>query len=411
MLAFPCVNQSEILIQSKKSTDITRLSKNARISIITIDPGKKIAHTFGHSAIRIYDADNGIDSIFSLAAYTETDESLFLFHFFSGSLHYQAVSGRFVASLLSDEKQENRTWHEQELAVSQEQIQKIYADLSRPFTRTQQPVPYDEVTNNCSLSIYRLLENNLDNLKQTNISAPSGMTYRSTIMDKLQQRPFLSLAISVLLGTKADRKITAAESFFMPENLMNQLDYTVLAGQNGNRPLVLSHRKILDSPKIEQQEPLLSNYALIYWIIAFCIFLITVFQIIELRRRRIKKAVEYLLLSFDSLLFFLSGILGVFIVYLSFFSSHYISSSNYNFLWLLPLHSLLCFSVFYKKQSKLLSIYWITALTGTTVVLFFYATFPQHTTSEIIPFMCIIFFREIYQLVRKMPDTWQHIKR
>src|SRR6056297_1720604 len=75
-----------------------RLSADARLSLITILPGDPV-HTFaGHSAIRVYDPEQGIDRLYNYGTFNFNDP-LFIPKFLYGHLRYFLSVSRYPRAL------------------------------------------------------------------------------------------------------------------------------------------------------------------------------------------------------------------------------------------------------------------------------------------------------------------------
>ena len=63
------------------------LTTNARISLITAEPGKELYTSFGHSAIRVYDPATGLDLVYNYGTF-DFDAPGFYPNFLRGKLNY-----------------------------------------------------------------------------------------------------------------------------------------------------------------------------------------------------------------------------------------------------------------------------------------------------------------------------------
>src|SRR4051812_10371114 len=65
-----------------------RLSKQAKVSLLTYYPGEDLYSTFGHSAFWIYDPSRGMDRVYNYGTF-DFRESNFYLKFIRGKLPYQ----------------------------------------------------------------------------------------------------------------------------------------------------------------------------------------------------------------------------------------------------------------------------------------------------------------------------------
>ena len=105
-------------------------------------------------------------------------------------------------------------------------------------------------------------------------------------------------------------------------------------------------------------------------------FLFSIFLIISLyfSFRQIKYNNKFI--YFDSLLFFLSGMVGILILFLWFFTDH-ISTNNFNILWAFPLNILAPFFIMKRTDSRFLNNYMILSSFMTFLVLFIWIFYPE----------------------------------
>src|SRR5574344_50705 len=403
--------QSDYIQNPAKKNHSASLSPDARVSLITMDPGKEIYLAFGHTALRIYDFDSNIDTIYNFGVFPGADDPLFIFKFLKGDMQYQAAAGRFVPTAEFDQKQQNRVWHEQELNLTSEQIQTLYDQLQWVTTPDNSYFAYDCVLKNCATQAFDILS--FATQGSISITDNGLTTYRSLISSKLTSHPVALFGINLLLGTNSDKRLLAKEQTFMPDQLMTLILTSTIPDSNGNqKPLVRSSRNVVTPKNADTAvSHALFNYNLLLWVCAFLIMSLTCYQILCFKTYRNQKALEQTTAPFDLLLFFLSGFSGLLILYMTFFSSHYAVKLNLNFLWLFPLHLFAGFTVFHHKQSRILAIYWIISMICSAVPFIAGPLWPQTLLPSMTPLMLIIFCRETYQFVWSMPYPWYKIKR
>ena len=94
------------------SQDI-KLSPDAKISVITCDPGAELYSSFGHSAFRVLDRTQNIDQVYNYGTFNFKTNNFYI-KFARGKLLYDLSSYPFHY-FLRDYVKENRTVREQEL--------------------------------------------------------------------------------------------------------------------------------------------------------------------------------------------------------------------------------------------------------------------------------------------------------
>ena len=172
---------------------------------------------------------------------------------------------------------------------------------------------------------------------------------------KINENSWAALGIDLCLGAIIDKKINTRETFFLPENLMNYLD--LYEGDIIKRNIIYSPESEI-SYRENLPSPLLINLILSLIIVSITIF--------NFKSNKWNK-------SLDSLIFLISGSIGILIIYLWFFSNHFAGAQNFNFLWAFPLNFALIFAI-YKNKIPNWSIGYIKLLIILIILLFLHWT-------------------------------------
>ena len=177
------------------------LSKNAVISLITMEPSSKPDNYYGHSALRVYDEENDIDELFNLG-------------FKKNGLSYKNHS-RFIDAVNEDIRTYSRNWTEQELNMTHEQKQKMFELLILSCNGPYYGYRNDFLTENSTTKIFSLLKLILNE----NLEIVSGKhTYRSVINNDFISR-FDRIKNNILLGSNSDINFKTEDVCFTPELL------------------------------------------------------------------------------------------------------------------------------------------------------------------------------------------------
>ena len=137
--------------------------------------------------------------------------------------------------------------------------------------------------------------------------------------------------------------------------------------------------------------PLLINLILSLIIVAVTIF--------NFKRNKWNK-------SLDTLIFLISGSIGVLIIYLWFFSNHFAGAQNFNFLWAFPFNFALIFAI-YKNKIPNWSIGFIKLLIIMIILLFLHwSTGVQKYNLTLLPIFVALLIRYSF-LVHQIKKTIQ----
>ena len=193
---------------------------------------------------------------------------------------------------------------------------------------------YDYLRDNCSTRVADILIDDTNNkFRDDKLKSEAIITYRELIHEKISENSWAALGIDLCLGAIIDKKISVRETFFIPEKLMKYMDELMI---DYSKPITKNIIFSPDSPSKYNEEfpkPFLVNS-----IISLLIILLTYFNFKNNSWNR----------SIDFIIYLFSGLIGVLIIYLWFFSNHFASAQNFNFLWAFPFNLAVLFALIRK---------------------------------------------------------------
>ena len=354
-----------------------------KISILSIGEGPSLVDAFGHTAIRVKDAQLKNDIVFNFGVY-DFNSPNFYSNFVKGRPEYKLAIQNY-SNLIQNYIRQKRYIVEHQLNLDQNST-KIIIDLLVEKLNDPYYI-YDYFRDNCTTRAADIVIDKTNNkFKDDKLESEAILTYRDLIHRKINENSWAALGIDLCLGAIIDKKINTRETFFLPENLMNYLDL-----YEGD----IIKRNIIYSPEseISYQEnlpsPLLINLILSLIIVAITIF--------NFKRNKWNK-------SLDSLIFLISGSIGILIIYLWFFSNHFAGAQNFNFLWAFPLNFALIFAI-YKNKIPNWSIGYIKLLIILIILLFLHwATGVQKYNLTLLPIFVALLIRYSF-LVHRINRT------
>jgi len=344
-----------VLGQAQK-IELTPLSK---ISVLTAGSGSELYSSFGHSAIRVQDPTLGVDAVYNYGMFDFTTPNFYT-KFTRGKLNYTLARERFPYFLLGYE-QEKRWVKEQSLDLTLEERKALFQFLDTNYLPENRDYKYDFFYNNCATKIWDVLkevygeklvldENYLDQL----------YTHRQLIHQNVPTNSWSGFGIDLALGSVIDDIATPKEHMFLPEYVMKQMD----KAQLGTKPLASKPEVVLDFEPVDNHLPFFLSPA--FWL---SVFLVTVLILTYLdfksntRRRWL-----------DFILFFVTGIAGVVIIFLWFFTDHTATAGNFNILWAFPPNLIVAFIATQKKGPNWIAKYalFLLVLIAITLVLWLF---------------------------------------
>ena len=378
-----CVNKTE---ETKTSFE------EAKVSIISIGEGSSLADAFGHTGIRVI--SNGNDIVFNFGVYD----------FSAPNFYSNFVKGRPVYKLAVQKYEnfkegyiyQNRYLVEHELNISEESkinIIDLLVNNSRPENKYY---TYDYLRDNCSTRVADILIDDTNNkFRVDKLESKAIITYRELIHEKISENSWAALGIDLCLGAIIDKKISVRETFFIPEKLMKYMDELMI---DYSKPITKNIIFSPDSPSKYNEEfpkPFLVNS-----IISLLIILLTYFNFKNNSWNR----------SIDFIIYLFSGLVGVLIIYLWFFSNHFASAQNFNFLWAFPFNLVMVFALI-RKNPPIWTINFVKLNIILLILLFIHwTTGVQKYNITLLPIFISLLVRYSYLVIQINKTRYENLQ-
>ena len=369
------------------------LSDAATISLLTGSPGAELYSTFGHSAIRVRDAEQNLDIVFNYGTFDFNTPNFYM-KFAQGKLLYKLSVEEFN-NFQYGFKNENRSVVEQVLNLSMSQKERLYQLLLDNYKPENRYYKYDFFFDNCATRIRDLMPAAFGDSFQYNYPVTwkeSGMTFRNLIDLYLGNHHWSDFGIDLALGLPTDGKASPADYMFLPDYLMEGFETATMERDGEKLPFVLSTVEII--PR-KQAAP--SEFFITPVILGWVIFVLTL--AISSTGFRTKQNFQL----FDTIFFSMIGIIGWVVFLLDFFTDHIATKNNLNMLWAVPLH----FPVFLfwsKLPAKFYKSYlWVFFIVN-LLILVFWKVFPQNYHLAFIPLILSMELRFLSILKVKKTD-------
>ncbi len=350
-----------------------------RISLITCSPGAELYSTFGHSALRVVDKSTGTDIIYNYGVFDFYDPDFYA-KFVRGKLLYFLDQENF-SDFLFNYSADNRSVSEQVLNLSCTEKKEMQEFLFTNLRPENKQYKYDFLFDNCTTRLRDLVLTKSGKKYQTaEILNNKPTSFRNHIhyyLD-LNRMYWSKLGIDLLLGAKLDRKMNASEAMFLPDYLEKGFD-------SSRSTLSLVEQKLPLYIKKESAD--INHFSFTAPGFLFSIFLIIA---VALSFLSFKGAKTILALT-DFLIFLITGLLGVLLVFMWAGTDHQICANNYNLLWALPTHLFAAF--FIRKNSFFVKKYFLFTAILSTILLISWYFLPQELNPAFIPLVILIGLR------------------
>ena len=305
-------------------------SRRAEVWLVTYGPGEIYWQRFGHNGIWIRDTGLGLDHVFNFGFFDFAQKG-FLLHFLQGRLMYfsaaQPAQKEFAQYI-----DENRSIRVQRLDLTEEQALSLTDYLVNEVQPANRDYLYDYYWNNCSTRVRDALDMALGKVMQETYSplaAPQNLrdhTRRLTIADY-----WLYLGLELVLGSPIDRPISRWDEFFIPAKLAEGVAQMSVGPQASAHPLVLEDVMLYASSLRAPPERTAQWWPRYLALAAGALAVAMVLSLLIHRLQPLLMARSWLLVS---------GLLGLALLCLWFFTDHDVARNNLNLalfnpLWLL----------------------------------------------------------------------------
>jgi hypothetical protein len=365
------------------------LSESARISLVTILPGKKVYSLFGHNALRVYDAERGIDTAYNYGTFHFGNPLTFSAKFAYGDLNYYLSRESYERMVAFYPVEEGRPIIEQVLDLDPEQREAIFRFLEWNAQPENAYYRYDFYYDNCATRIRDVLEDHLGEALQAGSVDPE-VTMRQLLDPYLAERSWLHLGMDAGQGLPADAPATSRSELFLPDRLAAWAAAARVREPGGERPLVARTDTIGWTPASAELRAA-PNWPL--FLLTAVLGLVAWITILDLRSNRSGRA------WLDVPFFTLLGLAGLLIVFLWFIALHEVTKRNVNLLWALPTNLALAWSLVGAQRGRwAVALLWITALAA-AVFAFGWAAWSQELPLATLPLALAVGVRSIFLAV------------
>lgn len=389
-----------VLFPKNSSAQYIELTDNTQISLLTCSPGKEVYAVFGHSAIRLYDPDKGLDIAFNYGIF-DFNTSNFYLKFIKGETDYK-LGVTNTPNFLYEYIARNSSVWEQVLDLNINEKQKLADALFINYEPENRVYRYNFVYDNCATRPRDKIKTSLDSLLQyANVS--SELTFRNWIARYTGTNTWLKFGIDIVIGSEADTYASREAAMFLPEVLMKELDNAFFTDSIGDKHyLVASNTEIVKKQAEEIAESRWFSSPLAFSVYFF--IFVSILSYIDIKRRKC-------FIPFDSTILLITGLLGLVVMYLSFFSLHPLVKYNYNLLWLNPVNIITCVIIWIRSLKKIAMILQAVNFLLIIILLILFTLSIQDFNAAFFPIAAALLIRYTVYLVNQLKTIKKKIER
>ncbi|MEM7087211.1 MAG: DUF4105 domain-containing protein [Bacteroidota bacterium] len=361
------------------------LSEDAEISILTIGPGPNLYDKFGHSAFRIKDDNRQWDSIFNYGTF-DFNTPNFYTKFAQGKLLYSLSTGAYN-SFYQTYVSQDRWVKEQVLNLTYAEKQALFEYLINNAQPENKDYLYDFCFDNCATRIRDVLTEALnENVNHDDSYLAETKTFRELIQQNVYANSWGSLGMDAAIGSVTDIEATPWQHQFLPQYVFEAAENATLT-RNGERVPLVKKTQVLYQNSGEQPRPsFIMSPLFVFGLLALLIIWITY------KDKRAGVRSRYL----DSVLFLVTGLVGVVLLLLWFATDHSATQNNYNVLWAFPFSLLFFVAIGRKKPRKWLQRYVIFLILLLLLLVLHTITGVQKFAIGFIPLFIALGIRYVY---------------
>ena len=242
---------------------------------------------------------------------------------------------------------------------------------------------YDFTFDNCTTRLRDLVEKATASQVHFPEILHSKATFRDLIYEYLNynDKQWSKLGIDILLGSRLDAEMKPRQVMFLPDYLMLAFDSAKIAG----RQLVSEKYALINQEGTSKKRDVLTDPIFIFT----CLLLLIIF--LSFSKNHL---VKRFLIAFDGFLLFITGLVGLLIIFMWAGTDHLMTKDNYNLLWAWPTNVIAAFYIHSKRQSVLKYFFLYALLNLLLLICWFFI--PQHLNPAIMPVIGILIFRSLY---------------
>ncbi len=361
-----------------------QLSAYSEISIITSGPGNNLYEKFGHTAIRVKDPVLNIDLLYNYGIFDFNDPNFYM-NFVKGFMNYKLAKYPFHYAL-KDANNDQRWVKQQLLNLSDKEKNEFFYFLENNAKPSNANYLYDPFFDNCSTRPKDIIQKIFGkNLIINENAIKTTKSLRTLMNEKIHSNTWGSFGINIALGSRLDKTASVNEHAYLPEFLFKILKNSKIKREQNEVNLIKRTINLLDyKTKIAKADTF--NPLTVFTILLLISLFITYKDYKNKRRSKI----------LDFVIFVSTGLVGLLIVFLWFFTNHSTAPNNFNFLWALAPNFFIAFIILKKQLKSWFKNYILVLLILISLIPIVSIIGIQKFTYPLIPIFILLFTRYLF---------------
>lgn len=369
--------------------------KRFEISLITCGTGEELYSLFGHSGIRVKDNLQKRDLVYNYGTFDYNDPDFYK-NYILGKLNYW-LSVADYNSFIYVYQRENRSVKETVLNINDEDANTLVEKLEKNLLPENKVYLYDFIYANCATKIRDMFEmiDPQNPVEFGTILKGQKISYRQLINQYMVNAHWSRLGVNLLLGSSIDSTMTDFTSMFIPDFL-----------EEGVKFARYKHQDFANETKVIFESTNSSSYTTFnapFWLTLSLLVLVIFSNHI--------KFFHFLRPILNFIILFVTGLLGLLILFMWFGTDHQACNNNWNILWTLPTNVIIAFIA--HKNKVWFKIYALAAISCIIVALIIHVIGLQLLPlTEILPLLgCLLYiymnmyYQAIFELARQKKES------
>lgn len=358
-------------------------------NLLTCSPGKELYARFGHTGIRVTDSISRIDVVFNYGLFSFDTDNFYL-KFIKGETDYQlgVVSAN---AFLNEYAMRNSYVWEQKLNLTVAEKRTLANTLTENYKPENRVYRYNFIYDNCATRPRDRILNSCDGMVKLE-NPGEQRTFRNWVALYTGHESWAQFGIDLVFGRPADVNASTTESMFLPEVLMAEFQNVKIVRKDSaytEENLVAETIELIEGEYPDENNSITGKPLFVFIILFVAGILITIWE----------TRTNHYLRSFDSFLLFATGVAGLIIFYLMFFSAHPMVKTNMNILWLNPLNIFAAVIIWIKPLKFGVFIYKILNIILIIIVLLFFVVSFQDFNTAIFPLLLLLLLRYVSYII------------
>lgn len=191
--------------------------------LITVDVGDAVYDNFGHTALRMYDENSNVDTVFNWGYFNLHGGVVgFSYNFFKGIMNYSLVTNTPAFEFAQYRSQERAVWQDK-INLTNPQKEILYQRLMWNLEPENIVYPYQYFFDNCTTKVRDYLNEAVGGAIASSFDGTTNSTFRDQVRSHYASVALIDFSLDILMNSNIDRPMTEWENMFLPLNFRERL--------------------------------------------------------------------------------------------------------------------------------------------------------------------------------------------